>query len=150
MVTLTTGCRPLRTRLPERTPSSQKEPVETGSLVSKDTYLRRQPPQLRRFHDAESTSPSLQQPLSAFPTTPLFVSRDTASAHFQEWEDSRSPESRKERGGEPQVSQLRLRLSIPCSLCHTGLGPTPTFTLGWHPILSTPSLGNEGAQQGSL
>lgn len=39
MVTLTAGCRPLRTRLPERTPSSQKEPVETGSLVSKDTYL---------------------------------------------------------------------------------------------------------------
>lgn len=39
MVTLTAGCRPLRARLPERTPSSQKEPIEMGSLVSENTFL---------------------------------------------------------------------------------------------------------------
>lgn len=58
-----------------------------GSLASKGTFLQRQTQQPRHIHYAESTSPSLRQALSAFPTTPLFVSRDTASAHFQEWEE---------------------------------------------------------------
>lgn len=86
MVTLTAGCRPQRTRLPERAPSSQEEPVEMGSLASKDTLLQRRPQQPRHIHSAESTSPPPPPQAVSLPASPLCVSRDAASVHFQEWE----------------------------------------------------------------
>lgn len=85
-VTLTAGCRSHKIWLPDSAASSLKEPKEMGSLASKDT-LTKAVSQPKHIHYAESTSPSLQQALSAFPTTPFCVSRDLASAHFQEWEE---------------------------------------------------------------
>lgn len=139
-VTLTAGYRPQTTWLPDRTASSLKrwapwlaEMLLQRQLHSPSTSIMQKAP----------TPPCKRQALSSLPHN-LFLSlpgfRPLTFPGVGGGPDSRSPESRKERGGEFQVSQLPLRLSIPSCECQPHrVGDRPSLTLDRHLFLNTAS-----------
>lgn len=119
------------------------QPEEMGSLASRDA-LTKAASQPEHIHYAESTNPSLQATGSVSLPHKLFLRlpgfRPLTFPGVGGGPDSRSPESRKERGGEFQVPQPPLRLSIPSCVCQPHkVGDRPSLTLDWHLFLSTAS-----------